>query len=60
VTARSTARQELEQHLRSIVPTAPLRFDTADPKATAAAAGASGLALGFVWGFLRGRRRYRR
>jgi membrane associated rhomboid family serine protease len=53
---RSPARAELESRLRDLVPTSPLTLDGADPKSAAAAAGAGGLVVGFLWGYLRGRR----
>jgi len=60
MTERSPARDELEKRLRELVPNSPLHFDAENQKAAVAAAGAGGVALGFVWGWFRGRRSRRR
>ncbi len=56
----SATRDELERRLRDLVPTSPLSLNDRDPKSAAAAAGASGLLAGYVWGWFRGRRSKKR
>jgi hypothetical protein len=60
MTERSSTRKELESRLREYVPSTMPSLDRADAPANLAAAGAGGALLGFVWGFLKGRRRRRR
>lgn len=57
MTARPASRTVLEQKLRAVVPSAPMSLGTSDPRTNSAVAGATGLVLGFIWGWLRGRRR---
>jgi len=55
VRERSATRRELEEKVRALVPT---RLGGSPPtNPVVASAGLGGLVSGFVWGWLRGRRR---
>jgi len=60
MTNPSATRKEIEQRLREYVPTSMPSLDHADSPATLAAAGAGGVLVGFLWGFVKGRKRRRR
>jgi hypothetical protein len=57
VREQSATRRELEERLRALLPTRLGGAATSNP--VVAGAGLGGLLSGFVWGWLRGRRRRR-
>jgi len=56
MTERSEARIDLERRMREMIPSGSLSLDQKDPRATAAAAGVGGVIVGYLLGFVRGRR----
>ena len=58
IVSDTATRRELERCVRKVVPVTPL-IDVDDP-ADAALTGVGGLLVGYVWGFVRGRRTRKR
>jgi hypothetical protein len=59
VREQSATRKELEQSIRALLPKELLTMRDVNPSqsASTAAAGVGGLFAGYVWGWVRGRRR---
>ncbi len=57
---RSPARVDLEKRLRDLIPSNSFQLDDSNQLVTTAAVGTGGVVVGFIWGWLRGRRQRRK